>query len=67
MNAAVDALRPIGVTFLDMPLTPMRMWEAIEAARGSGAGPPDTEQGATGGDAGSAGSGPTHPAQGGGT
>ncbi|MGZ8650165.1 MAG: molybdopterin cofactor-binding domain-containing protein, partial [Solirubrobacteraceae bacterium] len=66
VNAAVDALRPIGVTFLDMPLTPMRMWEAIEAARGSGAGPPDTEQGATGGDAGSAGSGPTHPAQRGG-
>ncbi len=66
VNAAVDALRPIGVTFLDMPLTPMRVWEAIEVARGSGAGPPDTEQGATGGDAGSAGSGPTNPAQGGG-
>jgi carbon-monoxide dehydrogenase large subunit len=34
VNAAVDALRPLGVGFLDMPLTPMRVWDAIqEAAR----------------------------------
>jgi carbon-monoxide dehydrogenase large subunit len=34
VNAVVDALRPLGVTYLDMPFTPMRVWEAIEEARG---------------------------------
>ena len=29
VNAAVDALRPFGVTHLDMPLTPARLWSAI--------------------------------------
>ena len=38
LNAVVDALRPLGVDYIDMPLTPMRVWEAIEAARGDGAG-----------------------------
>jgi aerobic carbon-monoxide dehydrogenase large subunit len=34
VNAAVDALRPLGVTELQMPLTPMRVWDALrEAAR----------------------------------
>jgi carbon-monoxide dehydrogenase large subunit len=33
MNAIVDALRPVGITHLDMPATPSRVWEAIEAAR----------------------------------
>jgi carbon-monoxide dehydrogenase large subunit len=32
-NAVVDALRPLGVTHVDMPLTPFRVWEAIQAAR----------------------------------
>jgi aerobic carbon-monoxide dehydrogenase large subunit len=32
-NAVVDALRPLGVTYLDLPLTPLRVWEAIQAAR----------------------------------
>lgn len=32
-NAVVDALRPLGVNHIDMPLTPMRVWEAIQAAR----------------------------------
>jgi carbon-monoxide dehydrogenase large subunit len=36
-NAVIDALRPLGVTYMDMPLTPMRVWEAIEEARGAGA------------------------------
>src|SRR5207302_1128746 len=30
----IDALRPIGVTYINMPLTPMRVWEAIEEAKG---------------------------------
>ena len=33
VNAVVDALRPLGVCQLDMPLTPMRVWQAIDAAR----------------------------------
>jgi carbon-monoxide dehydrogenase large subunit len=32
-NAVVDALAPLGVTYLDMPLTPMRVWQAIERAQ----------------------------------
>jgi carbon-monoxide dehydrogenase large subunit len=34
INAVVDALRPLGVTYLDMPLTPLRVWQAIDEARG---------------------------------
>jgi carbon-monoxide dehydrogenase large subunit len=33
-NAVVDALRPLGVKFMDMPLTPMRVWQAINEAKG---------------------------------
>src|SRR5579884_1136368 len=29
VNAVVDALRPFGITHLDMPLTPERVWTAI--------------------------------------
>ena len=29
MNAIVDALRPLGVTTLDMPATPERLWRAM--------------------------------------
>jgi aerobic carbon-monoxide dehydrogenase large subunit len=29
VNAAVDALAPFGVTHLDMPLTPARIWQAL--------------------------------------
>jgi carbon-monoxide dehydrogenase large subunit len=28
--AVLDALRPLGVTWIDMPLTPMRVWQAIQ-------------------------------------
>jgi carbon-monoxide dehydrogenase large subunit len=31
VNAAVDALAPFGVTILDMPLTPEKLWAAIHA------------------------------------
>ncbi|MDW8397051.1 MAG: xanthine dehydrogenase family protein molybdopterin-binding subunit [Acetobacteraceae bacterium] len=34
VSAVVDALSPLGVTHLDMPLTPLRVWQAIRAARG---------------------------------
>ncbi|HYF24752.1 MAG TPA: xanthine dehydrogenase family protein molybdopterin-binding subunit [Baekduia sp.] len=34
VNAVVDALRPLGVTYMDMPLSPVRVWQAIEEAKG---------------------------------
>ncbi|WP_270936438.1 xanthine dehydrogenase family protein molybdopterin-binding subunit [Falsiroseomonas oryzae] len=34
MNAVVDALKPLGVTHIDMPATPQRVWAAIQATRG---------------------------------
>ena len=33
-NAVIDALRPLGVDFINMPLSPMRVWQAIEEAKG---------------------------------
>ncbi len=59
----IDALRHEGVTYIDMPLTPMRIWQTLEEARGRGSGPRDSEQGRSlseQGDGG-AGSGPTNP------
>jgi aerobic carbon-monoxide dehydrogenase large subunit len=32
----LDALRPLGVTDIQMPLTPERVWQAICAGRRSG-------------------------------
>jgi carbon-monoxide dehydrogenase large subunit len=32
LNAVVDALRPLGVTYIDLPLTPMRVWNALQEA-----------------------------------
>jgi carbon-monoxide dehydrogenase large subunit len=63
VNAVIDALRHEGISYLDMPLTPLRVWEALEEARGRGDGPADSEQGKElppQGE-GSAGSGPTIP------
>ncbi|HKN93076.1 MAG TPA: xanthine dehydrogenase family protein molybdopterin-binding subunit [Thermoleophilaceae bacterium] len=67
VNAVIDALRPLGVSYMDMPLTPMRVWQAIQEARGSGSGPRSTEQGRQTDEhgSGSAGSGPAAPAEGG--
>jgi carbon-monoxide dehydrogenase large subunit len=33
MNAVIDALRPAGVTHFDMPASPQRVWEAMQAAK----------------------------------
>jgi carbon-monoxide dehydrogenase large subunit len=33
INAVVDALAPLGISHIDMPATPQRVWEAIRAAR----------------------------------
>jgi len=35
-NAVMDALSPFGITHLDMPLTPQKVWKAVQAARTSG-------------------------------
>jgi carbon-monoxide dehydrogenase large subunit len=32
MNAIVDALGPFGITDIDMPATPERVWRAIQEA-----------------------------------
>jgi carbon-monoxide dehydrogenase large subunit len=37
--AVLDALAPLGVAALDMPVTPERVWRAIREARGRGASP----------------------------
>ncbi len=34
VNAVVDALEPLGVKHVDMPLRPKRVWQAIQEARG---------------------------------
>jgi carbon-monoxide dehydrogenase large subunit len=34
VNAVVDALAPLGVTFLNMPLTPEAVWSAVRSAGG---------------------------------
>ncbi|MHB1569530.1 MAG: xanthine dehydrogenase family protein molybdopterin-binding subunit [Solirubrobacteraceae bacterium] len=35
-NAVIDALRPLGVDYINMPLTPMRIWDAIQGAKSEG-------------------------------
>jgi len=34
-NAVIDALRPLGVDYMNMPLSPMRVWEAISQGQGA--------------------------------
>jgi carbon-monoxide dehydrogenase large subunit len=33
VGAVLDALRPLGITHLDMPLTPSKLWHAMQAAK----------------------------------
>lgn len=37
-NAVIDALKPLGVEQIDMPLTPARVWKAIQDAKNNGGG-----------------------------
>jgi carbon-monoxide dehydrogenase large subunit len=32
-NAVIDALAPLGITHIDLPLTPARIWAAVQTAR----------------------------------
>ena len=41
LNAVLDALAPLGVRHLDLPMTPRRVWEALETARREGCFPVD--------------------------
>src|SRR5579875_666924 len=34
-NAVIDAIRPLGVDYINMPLSPMRVWEAIHNEGGT--------------------------------
>jgi aerobic carbon-monoxide dehydrogenase large subunit len=43
--AVLDALAPLGVEHLDMPFTPLRVWQAIQAAGGNGGGPASPTEG----------------------
>jgi carbon-monoxide dehydrogenase large subunit len=38
VNAVIDALRPLGVDFINMPLGSMHVWETIQKARGASEG-----------------------------
>jgi len=34
-NAVIDALKPLGITKLEMPLSSQRVWQAIQQAKGA--------------------------------
>ena len=38
VNAVVDALAPLGITHIDMPLTPQKIWSLTQAARPAASG-----------------------------
>jgi hypothetical protein len=63
----IDALRPLGVDFLNMPLSPQHVWSQIQLAQGRDVPTDPGKQGGTWGEhgSGSAGSGPTSPSEGG--
>ncbi|HLI58978.1 MAG TPA: molybdopterin cofactor-binding domain-containing protein [Solirubrobacteraceae bacterium] len=44
-NAVIDAIRPLGVDYINMPLSPMRVWEAIRGGGATANGPESTTQG----------------------
>jgi aerobic carbon-monoxide dehydrogenase large subunit len=54
INAVIDALSPLGVDDIQMPATPERVWQTIQAARGIDVAAKGTEGGAAGSGVGSA-------------
>jgi carbon-monoxide dehydrogenase large subunit len=40
INAVIDALSPLGVDRIEMPATPLRVWQAISRARSGAAAQP---------------------------
>jgi carbon-monoxide dehydrogenase large subunit len=67
VNAVIDALRPLGVSFLNMPLSPQNVWSQIQLAQGQDVPADPGKQGGTWDEhgSGSAGSGPASPSEGG--
>jgi carbon-monoxide dehydrogenase large subunit len=43
VNAVIDALSHEGVTHIDMPASPMRVWKTLQEARGRDAGTRDAD------------------------
>ena len=68
VNAVIDALRPLGVDYIDMPLSPQHVWATIQQAKGRDVPQDPGKQGGSWDEhgSGSAGSGPTTPSEGGG-
>jgi len=68
LNSVIDALRPLGVEFLNMPLSPQHVWSQIQLAAGRDVPADPGKQGGSWDEhgSGSAGSGPTSPSEGGG-
>jgi carbon-monoxide dehydrogenase large subunit len=48
VSAVCDALAPLGITHIDKPLTPARVWAAIQQARRGGKGREETRTGGNG-------------------
>jgi aerobic carbon-monoxide dehydrogenase large subunit len=48
LNAVADALRPVGVEFIDLPASAERVWRAIQAAKGQAPAERPAEGGQTG-------------------
>src|SRR3712207_9583167 len=44
MNSVADALSPYGITNLDMPASPWKVWQAIQDAQGEYAGTRDADR-----------------------
>jgi carbon-monoxide dehydrogenase large subunit len=67
VNAVIDALRPVGVDFINMPLSPQNVWATIQEAAGRDVPQDAGKQGGSWDEhgSGSAGSGPTAPSEGG--
>jgi carbon-monoxide dehydrogenase large subunit len=38
VNAVIDALQPFGIQHIDKPVTPARVWAAIQAAKAANGG-----------------------------
>jgi aerobic carbon-monoxide dehydrogenase large subunit len=54
VNAVIDALEPLGIDSIEMPVTPERIWATIQAAKGKAAPAKGTEEPAGGSGVGSA-------------
>ena len=61
VNAVIDALRPLGVDFIDMPLSPQNVWATIQEAKGRDVPQDPGKQGGSGTSTGAAAPAPDRP------